>query len=113
MAAAVGATEINNVQDLAVLCRKICGSVALGNAVTLLAVIGACLVAAIVVMLCAAWVIEDLVQLDASSAPRPAARRTAEAAGVTVLERVAARPAYFAGILLSIGAALLVVGTCG
>merc|ERR1719379_1554715 len=40
MAAAVGATEINNVQDLAQLCQKICGSVAFGNAVTLSAVIG-------------------------------------------------------------------------
>merc|ERR1719247_2632562 len=61
MAAAVGATSINNVEDLAALCRQICGSVALGNAVTLSAVIGACIVAAIVVMLCAAWVIEDVV----------------------------------------------------
>ena len=34
------------------------------NAVTLFAVIGACLVAAIVVLLCAAWVIEDMVRAD-------------------------------------------------
>lgn len=113
MAAATGAKSIASVDDLAAVVRQLCGSAAVGNAVTLAAVIGACLVAAIVVMLCAAWVIEDLVQLDTSPAPLPAARRAAEGAGVTVLERVAARPAYFAGIILSIGAALLVVGTCG
>ena len=37
-----------SVEDLAALSRTICGSVALGNAITLFAVIGACIVAAIV-----------------------------------------------------------------
>merc|ERR1711937_222750 len=64
MAAAVGAKSIDNVNDLAALCRQICGNAALGNAVTLFAVIGACIVAAIVVLLCAAWVIEDMVRSD-------------------------------------------------
>merc|ERR1719487_2420903 len=98
MAAAVTTSDINNVEDLAALCRKICGSVALGNAVTLSAVIGACIVAAIVVMLCAAWVIEDVV--NAAQPPLDGAviasnediRPGSEA---TVMARVRARPSYF------------------
>lgn len=113
MAAAVGATSINNVEDLAALCRQICGSVALGNAVTLSAVIGACIVAGIVVLLCAAWVIEEMVALESSAAPLdgPAERPGSEES--SVLERVRARPAYFSGILLTISAALAVVAIGG
>merc|ERR1719379_544385 len=112
MGAAVGASEINNVDDLAQLSQKICGSVALGNAVTLSAVIGACIVAAIVVMLCAAWVIEDVVKMEqppldgaviaSNEDIRPGSEQT-------VAARVRARPSYFFGIVLTIGAALAVV----
>merc|ERR1719174_3256216 len=111
MAATVGADEINNVQDLAVLCRKICGSVALGNAVTLSAVIGACIVAAIVVMLCAAWVIEDVAKLEQPplDGPAPANEDIRPGQEETVMERVRARPSYFFGILITISAALAVV----
>merc|ERR1719440_421694 len=63
MGAAVGGSTIDSVEDLAALCRTICGTT-WGNAVTLFAVIGACIVAAIVVMLCAAWVIEDVAMLE-------------------------------------------------
>merc|ERR1719379_814091 len=111
MAAAVGASEIDNVEDLAVLCRKICGSVALGNAVTLSAVIGACVVAAIVVMLCAAWVIEDVAKLEQPplDGPAPANEDFRPGQEETVMERVRARPSYFFGILITISAALAVV----
>ena len=61
MAAAVTKRSIKNIDDLAALSRTICGSSVLGNAITLFAVVGASIVAAIVVMLCAAWVIEDMV----------------------------------------------------
>merc|ERR1719281_1743224 len=111
MAAAVGATEINNVEDLAQLCRKICGNVALGNAVTLSAVIGACIVAAIVVMLCAAWVIEDVAKLEQPplDGPAPANEDFRPGQEETVMERVRARPSYFFGIIITISAALAVV----
>merc|ERR1719379_3316348 len=72
MAAAVGATNINNVEDLAAISRQICRKAALGNAITLAAVIGACIVAAIVVMLCAAWVIEDVAKLEQPPLDGPA-----------------------------------------
>merc|ERR1719498_189884 len=63
-------------------------------------------------MLCAAWVIEDVVKLE--QAPLDGAvinsnddyRPGQEA---SVRERVRARPAYFAGIIITIGAALAVV----
>merc|ERR1719498_659591 len=109
MAAAVGASEINNVQDLARLCRKICGNAAVGNAVTLFAVIGACIVAAIVVMLCAAWVIEDVAKLEQAPLDGAVIAASAEIRpGVesSVAERIRARPAYFVGIMITIGAAL-------
>jgi Mn2+/Fe2+ NRAMP family transporter len=112
MAAAVGSKSIRNVDDLAALARAICGSAALGNAITLFAVIGACLVAAIVVLLCAAWVIEDMVradrpELEVASAP------ALDEESASVLERIRARPAYFSGIILTVAAALLVVSTFG
>jgi Mn2+/Fe2+ NRAMP family transporter len=106
MGAAVGKTQINNVEDLAAISRTICGNVALGNAITLFAVVGACIVAAIVVMLCGAWVIEDVVQLE--RAPLDGDIRPGGEA--TVAERVKARPAYFFGVIVTVGAALLVVG---
>merc|ERR1719263_598587 len=99
MAAAVGATEINNVQDLAVLCRKICGSVALGNAVTLSAVIGACIVAAIVVMLCAAWVIEDIVKIERLRSMEPRSQLMQTSAR-------ALSPAFWSGFVLDLHTSL-------
>merc|ERR1719379_1182438 len=117
MGAAVGAgSTINNVEDLAALSRQICGNAALGNAVTLFAVIGACIVAAIVVMLCAAWVIEEIVKIE-----QPSLGGAAIAAGedirpggeTTIAERVRARPAYFFGIVVTVSAALLVVAIAG
>merc|ERR1719389_651294 len=107
MAGAVGATQINNVEDLAQLCRKICGSVALGNAVTLSAVIGACIVAAIVVMLCAAWVIEDVVKVEQPPLDGAAVGADEDfrpGSESTVAERVRARPSYFFGIIITISA---------
>jgi Mn2+/Fe2+ NRAMP family transporter len=109
MAAAVGATEIENVEDLARLSRKICGSVALGNALTLSAVIGACIVAAIVVMLCAAWVIEDVVKSEQPPLDGPADEDFHPGSESTIAARVRARPWYFFGIVITIGAALAVV----
>merc|ERR1719487_1069825 len=112
MAAAVTTSDINNVEDLAALYRKICGNAALGNAVTLFAVIGACIVAAIVVMLCAAWVIEECTKLEqppldgAVIASNEDIRPGSEA---TVMARVRARPSYFFGIIITIGAAIAVV----
>jgi Mn2+/Fe2+ NRAMP family transporter len=113
MGAAVGGSTIDSVEDLAALCRTICGTT-WGNAVTLFAVIGACIVAAIVVMLCAAWVIEDVAMLE--QPPLDGAVISANGEGElrpggegSVAERVRARPAYFFGILITIGAALAVV----
>merc|ERR1719388_793820 len=108
MAAAVGATNINNVEDLAAISRTICRNAALGNAITLAAVIGACIVAAIVVMLCAAWVIEEMVRVE-SSAPLDGPTEIRPGSEATAIERVRARPAYYCGILITIAAAVIVV----
>merc|ERR1719407_402149 len=98
MGAAVGGSTIDSVEDLAALCRTICGTT-WGNAVTLFAVIGACIVAAIVVMLCAAWVIEDVVALEQGApldgAVIGATQDIRPGSEETVMERVRARPAYF------------------
>jgi len=122
MAAAVGKRSIKNIDDLAELCRQICGSVALGNAITLFAVIGACLVAAIVVMLCAAWVIEDMFRQDPDptnadnlETPLPAqsVKSIEYEQDMTVVERIQKRPAYFLGIIFSVVVALIIVVTFG
>merc|ERR1719388_212852 len=112
MAAAVGATNINNVEDLAAISRQICRNAALGNAITLAAVIGACIVAAIVVMLCAAWVIEETVRVE-SSAPLDGPAEIRPGSEATVMERVRARPAYYCGILITIATAVIVVAIGG
>jgi Mn2+/Fe2+ NRAMP family transporter len=122
MAAAVGKRSIKNIDDLAELCRQICGSVALGNAITLFAVIGACLVAAIVVMLCAAWVVEDMFRQDpdptnADNLETPLPAQSVESIeyeqDMTVVERIQKRPAYFLGIIFSVVVALIIVVTFG
>jgi Mn2+/Fe2+ NRAMP family transporter len=112
MAAAVGATNIDNVEDLAAISRQICRNAALGNAITLAAVIGACIVAAIVVMLCAAWVIEETVRVE-SSAPLDGPAEIRPGSEATVMERVRARPAYYCGILITIATAVIVVAIGG
>merc|ERR1719487_1732429 len=116
MAAAVGKRSIKNIDDLAELCRQICGSIALGNAITLFAVVGACLVAAIVVMLCAAWVIEDMVRPDPLTTDLEApivVKSLKSEQDMSVIERVKTRPAYFFGIIISVVAALVIVVTFG
>jgi hypothetical protein len=111
MAAAVGKKSIKDIDGLAALCRQICGSPALGNAITLFAVIGACLVAAIVVMLCAAWVIEDMVRPDNATPIGVGSIKSDH--GITIIERIQTRPAYFSGIIFSVVAALVIVVTFG
>jgi Mn2+/Fe2+ NRAMP family transporter len=115
-AAVPGTRSINNVEDLAALCRTICGNAALGNAITLFAVIGACIVAAIVVMLCGAWVIEDVAKLEQAPLDGDAIAAAGDirpGSEDSIIERVKARPSYFFGIILTVSAALAVVAIGG
>lgn len=113
MAAAVTKRSIKNIDDLAALSRTICGSSVLGNAITLFAVVGASIVAAIVVMLCAAWVIEDMVKSEKDSGLSLPGIREDRSHTIPALDRIKARPAYFSGIILSVAASLIVVVTFG
>jgi len=92
-------TSLSDAKGLAQVLGQILGNEAWGSAVTIFGACGGSMVAAIVVLLCAAWTVEE-----ASTGGLGRAEQT----DVTLMERLRERPGYYATAFASVALAAVI-----